>query len=201
MGTDLPRNHDHTEKLLALAALLRKHASATPDPYEGDQMRRTAEGLEKAGARAETMLRRKMVETPVDVIDPRDHPLRRALQSRLSDNEDACQSGATITVANVSIYAHHTDRRQFKTQDNRMMGGIAGVGTSPTHLPSLLETVMKIDKQKKLKKPDLRRVEGSVLIKDTNENFVGKSPSAAESGPTPVSPGVVVPAAGQTTHE
>jgi hypothetical protein len=60
---------------------------------------------------------------------------------------------------------------------------------------------MKVEKQKKLQKPDLRRVEGSILIKDTNEKFVGKSLSPAESGPTPVSPGVVVPAAGQTTHE
>jgi hypothetical protein len=82
-----------------------------------------------------------------------------------------------------------------------MIGRTVGVGTSPTHLSSLLETVMKIDTQKKFKKPDLRRVQGSVLIKDISENFVGKSPSTTESGATPVSPGVVVPAAGQTTHE
>jgi hypothetical protein len=60
---------------------------------------------------------------------------------------------------------------------------------------------MKIDTQKKFKKPDLRRVQGSVLIKDIRENFVGKSPSTAETGATPVSLGVVVPAEGQTTHE
>jgi hypothetical protein len=61
---------------------------------------------------------------------------------------------------------------------------------------------MNTDKRKKLEKPDLRHgVEGSILIKDTNENFAGKSPSTTESGPAPVDPGVGVPAAGQATHE
>jgi hypothetical protein len=115
MSTGLPPNHDYTEKLLALAALLRKYASTTPNPYQGDQMRRTAEGLEKAGARARTMLRRKMAEiTPVEVIDTRDDPLKRAVHGRLTDNDDAHQSGATITVAKVSIYARHTNGRQLR---------------------------------------------------------------------------------------
>jgi hypothetical protein len=61
---------------------------------------------------------------------------------------------------------------------------------------------MNTDKSKKLEKPDLRHgVEGSVLIKDTNENFAGKSPNTAEPGAAPVGPGVGVPAAGQATHE
>jgi hypothetical protein len=30
---------------------------------------------------------------------------------------------------------------------------------------------MNTDKRKKFKKPDLRRMEGSVLVKDTNENL------------------------------
>jgi hypothetical protein len=65
-----------------------------------------------------------------------------------------------------------------------------------------LETIMKVDKLKKLVKLDLRHgVEGSVPVKDTNETFVGKSPNTAESGSAPVGPGVGVPAAGQTTHE
>jgi hypothetical protein len=54
MSTGLASKHAYTEKLLALAALLRKRASATTDQYQGDKMRRTAEGLEKAGARAIT---------------------------------------------------------------------------------------------------------------------------------------------------
>jgi hypothetical protein len=61
---------------------------------------------------------------------------------------------------------------------------------------------MKIDEQKKSEKPDLRHgVKGSVLIKDTNENFAGKPSATVESGPTPVNPGVGVPVAGQTAHE
>lgn len=63
MSTGVLGNHDYTQKLLALAALLRKRASATLDPYQGDKMRRTAEGLEKVGVRAETMLRRRMAKT------------------------------------------------------------------------------------------------------------------------------------------
>lgn len=59
---------------------------------------------------------------------------------------------------------------------------------------------MDTDKRKKFEKPDLRRVKGSVLVKDTDENFSGKSPGT-ESGPAPVSPGFGVPAAGQATHE
>lgn len=61
---------------------------------------------------------------------------------------------------------------------------------------------MNTGKRKKLEKPDLRHgVEGSVLVKDTNENFAGRSPSTTGSGPTSVGPGVGVAAAGQTTHE
>ena len=61
---------------------------------------------------------------------------------------------------------------------------------------------MKVDKHKKLKSPDLRHgVEGSVLVKDTNENFAGKAPNTVEGGSEPVSPTVGVAAAGQTTHE
>jgi hypothetical protein len=64
------------------------------------------------------------------------------------------------------------------------------------------EVVMNTDKRKKLEKPDLRHgVEGSVLVKDDNENFAGKSPSTAESGSAEVGPGFGVPAAGQATHE
>jgi hypothetical protein len=59
---------------------------------------------------------------------------------------------------------------------------------------------MNTDKRKMFKKPDLRRVEGSVLVKDTNDNFAGKSPGT-ESGPAPVSPGIGVAGAGQATHE
>jgi hypothetical protein len=59
---------------------------------------------------------------------------------------------------------------------------------------------MNNDKRKKFEKLDLRRVEGSVLVKDTDENFAGKSPGT-ESGPAPVSPGIGVAAAGQATHE
>jgi hypothetical protein len=65
-----------------------------------------------------------------------------------------------------------------------------------------LEVSVKIDKRKKLGMPDLRHgLEGSVLVKDTNENFVGKFPDAVESGSGLISPDVGVPAAGQTTHE
>jgi hypothetical protein len=61
---------------------------------------------------------------------------------------------------------------------------------------------MKTDKQQKPENPDLRHgVEGSVLIKDTNENFAGNPSNTAEPGSAPVGPGVGVPAAGQTTHE
>jgi hypothetical protein len=64
------------------------------------------------------------------------------------------------------------------------------------------EAVMKTDNQDKLKMPDLRHgVEGSVLVKDTNENFAGNPPNTAEPGSAPVGPGGSVPAAGQTTHE
>jgi hypothetical protein len=54
---------------------------------------------------------------------------------------------------------------------------------------------MNTDKRKKFEKPDLRRVEGSVLVKNTNENFAGKSPGT-ESGPAPISPGFGVAGAG-----
>ena len=61
---------------------------------------------------------------------------------------------------------------------------------------------MKTDKDKKTANPDLRHgVAGSVTVKDTNENFVGKAPNNAQSGPEPVGPGVDVAATGQTTHE
>ena len=65
-----------------------------------------------------------------------------------------------------------------------------------------LEVSVKIDKRKKLGMPDLRHgVEGSVLVKDTDENFAGKAPNTVDSGSMPVSPDVGVPAVGQTTHE
>ena len=64
-----------------------------------------------------------------------------------------------------------------------------------------LEVVVKAGKRKKSEAPDLRRVEGSVFVKDTNENFAGKVPNTAESGAQPVNPGVGVPATGQATHE
>jgi hypothetical protein len=65
-----------------------------------------------------------------------------------------------------------------------------------------LEVIVKVDKRKKSEMPDLRHgVEGSVVVKDTNENFAGKSPNTGGSGAVPVSPDVNTPAAGQTTHE
>jgi hypothetical protein len=65
-----------------------------------------------------------------------------------------------------------------------------------------LEVVVKAEKRKKPEAPDMRHgVQGSVLIKDTNENFAGKAPDTAEAGAEPVNPGVGVPAAGQATHE
>ena len=61
---------------------------------------------------------------------------------------------------------------------------------------------MMIDKQKNPATPDLRHgVKGSVLVKDNDENFAGKSPRTVVSGSEPVGPGIGVPAAGQTTHE
>jgi hypothetical protein len=63
MGKNLPRYLDYSEKLLALAAQLRKRGSATSDPFQGDRMCRTAEGLEKAGARAKDQIQRKLRET------------------------------------------------------------------------------------------------------------------------------------------
>lgn len=60
---------------------------------------------------------------------------------------------------------------------------------------------MKDGKHKKPEAPDLRRVEGSVFVKDTNENFAGKAPNTPESGAQPVNPGVGVAATGQATHE
>jgi hypothetical protein len=60
---------------------------------------------------------------------------------------------------------------------------------------------MKADKHKKPTSPDLRQgVEGSVLLKDANENFAGKAPSTTEGGAEPVNPGVGEPV-GQVTHE
>jgi hypothetical protein len=65
-----------------------------------------------------------------------------------------------------------------------------------------VEIAMNVDKQKKLKMPDLRHgVQGSVLVKDTDENFAGKAPDTAASGSEPVGPDVGVAAVGQTTHE
>jgi hypothetical protein len=56
MSTGFSGNHVYMEKLLALAVQLWKQAGSTRDSYQGDKMRRTAEGLEKAGARAITIL-------------------------------------------------------------------------------------------------------------------------------------------------
>ncbi len=60
---------------------------------------------------------------------------------------------------------------------------------------------MKSGNRKKSGNPDLRRVKGSVLLKDTNENFAGNPPNTAEGGAEPVNPGVGVAATGQATHE
>ncbi len=61
---------------------------------------------------------------------------------------------------------------------------------------------MKPNKSKKPEPTDLRHgVEGSVMVKDTYENFAGKAPNTSESGPALAAPGVGLAAAGQTTHE
>lgn len=64
-----------------------------------------------------------------------------------------------------------------------------------------LEVVVKANKGKQSERPDLRHgVKGSVAVKDTNENFAGKSPSTDASDPKPASPGFDEPV-GQATHE
>jgi hypothetical protein len=64
-----------------------------------------------------------------------------------------------------------------------------------------LEIAVEANKGKKSEMPDLRHgVKGSVAVKDTNENFAGKSPSTDASGPKPASPELDEPA-GQATHE
>jgi hypothetical protein len=64
-----------------------------------------------------------------------------------------------------------------------------------------LEIDVEASKGKKLETPDLRHgITGSVAVKDTNENFAGKSPSANAPGLEPASPDLGEPA-GQATHE
>jgi hypothetical protein len=70
------------------------------------------------------------------------------------------------------------------------------------HNSGSLEIAMKPNKSKRPEPSDLRDgVEGSVLVKDTNENFAGKAPNTSEPGPALATPGVGLAAAGQTTHE
>jgi hypothetical protein len=52
MRTVLPGEDAHSKKLSALAGHWRKSAAQTIDPYQSDRMRRTADELEKAAARA-----------------------------------------------------------------------------------------------------------------------------------------------------
>jgi hypothetical protein len=54
MGADLPPETGHAEKLLVLAANWRERADKIADPYHSDVMRRAAEGLEQAAARAKS---------------------------------------------------------------------------------------------------------------------------------------------------
>lgn len=64
-----------------------------------------------------------------------------------------------------------------------------------------LEVIVKVNKGKKPEAPDLRHgVKGSVAVKDTNENFAAKSPSANASDLKPASPDLGEPE-GQGTHE
>ena len=56
MPQKLSREDAHSEKLLSLAGCWRKSASETADPYRSDMMRRTAEELEKAAARATSQM-------------------------------------------------------------------------------------------------------------------------------------------------
>jgi hypothetical protein len=52
MSKALSREDAHSEKLLGLAGNWRKAAAEAADPYRSDMMRRTAEELERAAARA-----------------------------------------------------------------------------------------------------------------------------------------------------
>ena len=48
-----------------------------------------------------------------------------------------------------------------------------------------------MEKHKKLEMPDLRHgVEGSVVVKDTNEYFAVKSPNTVDDGSMPASPNI-----------
>jgi hypothetical protein len=54
MSADLLTDDPYVEKLLAVAAVWRARAGGITDPYHGDVMRRAAEELERAAARAKT---------------------------------------------------------------------------------------------------------------------------------------------------
>jgi len=60
---------------------------------------------------------------------------------------------------------------------------------------------VKVDKRKKIRMPDLRRVKGTVLVTEANANFAGNAPGVEDAGPGLASPNVGVRATGQTTHE